>query len=73
MAPSLAPGTGFNTTWVLQNTGTGNWEAGQVDIRYIAAQNNILLHQGSDIYDLTAILVAPGSTYNFTVPMISPV
>lgn len=65
------PGTSFNTTWVLQNTGTGNWEAGEVDIRYIAAQNNILLHQGSDFYDLTNT-VAPGMTYNFTVPMISP-
>ena len=53
MVPSLAPGTSFNTTWVLQNTGTGNWEASEVDIRYIAAQNNILLHQGSDRYDLT--------------------
>jgi uncharacterized protein YraI len=67
----FSPGTGFNTTWVLQNTGTGNWEAGEVDIRYIAAYNNILLHQGSDVYDLTTS-VAPGSTYNFTVPMISP-
>ncbi len=66
-----SPGMSFNTTWVLQNTGTGNWEAGEVDIRYIAAQNNILLHQGSDIYDLTNT-VAPGMTYNFTVPMISP-
>lgn len=67
----FSPGTSFNTTWVLQNTGTGNWEAGEVDIRYIAAQNNILLHQGSDVYDLTNT-VGPGMTYNFTVPMISP-
>jgi uncharacterized protein YgiM (DUF1202 family) len=67
----FSPATSFNTTWVLQNTGTGNWEAGEVDIRYIAAQNNILLHQGSDMYDLTST-VAPGQTYNFTVPMISP-
>ena len=67
----FSPGTSFNTTWVLQNTGDVNWDAGQVDIRYIAAQNNILLHQGSDIYDLTNT-VAPGATYNFTVPMISP-
>ena len=67
----FSPGTSFNTTWVLQNTGTVNWDAGQVDIRYIAAQNNILLHQGSDIYDLTNT-VTPGATYNFTVPMIAP-
>jgi hypothetical protein len=67
----FSPGTSFYTTWVLQNTGTGNWEASEVDIRYIASQNNILLHQGSDVYDLTST-VTPGQNYNFTVPMISP-
>jgi uncharacterized protein YraI len=70
-ATVFSPGTSFTTTWVLQNTGTSNWSAGEYDLRYLGAYNNILLHQGSDIYDL-ASNVDPGMTYNFSVPMIGP-
>lgn len=65
------PGASFTTTWVLQNTGTSKWSAGEYDIRYLGAYNNLLLHQGSDVYDL-ASNVDPGMTYNFSVPMIAP-
>ena len=67
----LNPGASFMTTWVLQNTGTTKWDKGEYDVRYLGAYNNIILHQGSDAYDLTSS-VEPGWTYNFSVPMIAP-
>jgi uncharacterized protein YraI len=67
----IAAGTGFATTWVLQNTGTGTWTANDVDVRYVGAVNNELMHEGSDVYDL-AIDVPSGSTYDFGVSMIAP-
>lgn len=63
--------TPFSTTWVLQNTGAERWDFGEVDLRFVGAAANVQLHQGPDIYDLTAN-VQPGGTYNFTVPMIAP-
>jgi uncharacterized protein YraI len=68
---AFSPGASFSTTWVLQNTGTTKWDQSEYDIGYAGAVANIRLHQGSDIYDLTTT-VEPGSTYNFTVPMIAP-
>ena len=67
----FSPGTSFSTTWVLQNTGTTKWAVGEYDFRYQGAYNNVLLHQGSDIYDLVSN-VNPGMTYNFSVPMLAP-
>jgi uncharacterized protein YraI len=67
----LAAGTGFETTWVLQNTGSSKWDQSEVDVRYVGAAANIPLHQGSDLYDLAAT-VQPGATYNFSVSMIAP-
>lgn len=64
-------GAPFNTTWVLQNTGTAKWDQGEYDIRFAGAANNVYLHTGPDVYDLTTT-VQPGSTYNFTVPMLAP-
>jgi hypothetical protein len=68
---SFAAGTPFDTTWVIQNTGTTSWNLAEVDIRYVGAAAGVPLHQGSDIYDLTAT-VQPDTTYNFSVPMIAP-
>jgi len=67
----FAAGSGFSTTWVLQNTGAEKWDEGEVDVRYLGAAGNIMLHQGSDVYDLVAS-VQPGDTYNFSVSMIAP-
>jgi len=64
-------GQPFNTTWVLKNTGSSAWDQTQVDLTYVGAYNNVALHTGSDIYDLTAN-VNSGATYNFTVSMIAP-
>lgn len=64
-------GSSFSGTWMLQNTGAEEWNAGEVDVRYVGAAANIPLHQGSDIYDL-ATNVPSGGTYNFTVTMIAP-
>jgi len=67
----FSPGTGFSTTWVLQNNGSQRWDSGEYDIAFVGAANNLLLHQGADRYDLTNT-VEPGWTYNFSVPMIAP-
>jgi hypothetical protein len=64
-------GIPFNTTWVLKNAGNTNWDPANVDFVYVGAANNIPLHTGSDIYDLSTA-VSPGATYNFTVQMIAP-
>jgi uncharacterized protein YraI len=64
-------GQPFNTTWVLKNTGSGAWDQNNVDIAYVGAYNNVQMHSGSDLYDLTAN-VDSGATYNFTVSMIAP-
>lgn len=64
-------GAPFSTTWVLQNTGTGKWDQSEYDVTFVGAYNNVWLHTGPDIYDLTTN-VEPGSTYNFTVPMLAP-
>jgi len=61
----------FNTTWVLKNTGSNGWDQNNVDISYVGAYNNVQLHTGSDLYDLSAN-VNTGATYNFTVSMIAP-
>ena len=45
-------GTGFSTTWVLQNTGSEAWASSSMDVRYVGAVANTPLHQGSDVYDL---------------------
>jgi uncharacterized protein YraI len=64
-------GQSFNTTWVLKNTGSNAWDQNNVDISYVGAYNNVQMHSGSDLYDLTANVNA-GATYNFTVSMIAP-
>ncbi len=64
-------GAPFTTTWVLQNTGTGEWDQAIYDVRFAGAYNNIWLHTGSDIYDLT-FSVDPGQTYSFSVDMLAP-
>jgi uncharacterized protein YraI len=68
---SITIDTPFDTTWVLQNTGTTRWDQSEVDIRYVGAANNVQMHQGAGVYDLTTS-VEPAATYNFTVSMIAP-
>ena len=63
--------TPFTTTWVLKNTGSSAWDQNSVDLSYVGAYNNVQMHTGSDLYDLTAN-VNTGATYNFSVSMIAP-
>jgi hypothetical protein len=67
----FSPGASFTTTWVLQNTSTTRWALGEYDVVFIGAYNNIRLHQGSDVYDISST-VEPGWTYSFSLPMIAP-
>ncbi len=64
-------GTPFTTTWVLQNTGSSEWDQNLYDVRFAGALNNVGLHTGADFYDLT-FSVDPGQTYSFSVPMMAP-
>ncbi len=68
---AITIGAPFDTTWVLQNTGTATWNTQDYDIGFVGALNNVYLHTGADRYDLSAT-VQPGGTYNFTVPMLAP-
>ena len=68
---AITIGAPFDTTWVLQNTGTATWNTQDYDIGFVGTLNNVYLHTGADRYDLSAT-VQPGGTYNFTVPMLAP-
>jgi uncharacterized protein YraI len=68
---AFGPSAPFNTTWVLKNIGTQNWDATQYDVVFGGAVNNVYLHTGPDRYDLPTS-VQPGATYNFSVPMMAP-
>jgi uncharacterized protein YraI len=67
----FAAATSFDTTWVLKNTGSTNWDQSALSFVYKGAASNVWLHPGPDQYGLTST-VEPGWTYNFTVPMLSP-
>jgi uncharacterized protein YraI len=64
-------GVAFDTTWVIQNTGTTKWDGAEYDLSFVGAVDNIYLHTGPDRDDLNTN-VDPGATYNFTVPMLAP-
>ncbi len=68
---AITIGAPFDTTWVIQNTGTTAWNTGDFDVAFVGAYNNVYLHTGVDRYDLYAT-VQPGGTYNITVPMLGP-
>jgi uncharacterized protein YraI len=64
-------GTPFTTTWVLKSTGSVPWDQSHFDFAFVGAYNNVWLHTGPDLYDLSAT-VQPGQTYYFSVPMLAP-
>jgi uncharacterized protein YraI len=64
-------GAPFDTTWVVTNTGDQKWDLNEYDAVFVGAADNVYLHTGPDRYDLT-VTVDPGSSYNFTVPMLAP-
>ena len=68
---SFMVNTPFTTTWVLQNSDSQAWDRTSVDIRFVGAQNNVQLHTGPSLFDLSTA-VNPGGTYNFSVSMLAP-
>ena len=68
---SIDLGQPFTTTWVLKNTGSTAWDTSSFDIGFVGAYNNVWLHTGPDLYDLSTSVDA-GQTYNFSVPMLAP-
>lgn len=64
-------GTAFNATWVLTNTSDSKWDQGEFDVTFVGAAEDVYLHTGPDLYDLTTT-VEPGMSYNLTVPMLAP-
>ncbi len=67
----LDPDTSFATTWVLQNNGAEGWTTTDYDIRYLGAYNNVMMHQGPDVYDLPA-QIDPSWNVPVSVPMLTP-
>ena len=63
--------TPFTATWVLQNSGSQAWDRTSVDIRFVSALNNVVLHTGPSLFDLSTT-VNPGGTYNFSQSMLAP-
>lgn len=67
----LKPDTSFATTWVLQNNGADAWNTKDYDIRFLGAYNNVIMHQGSDVYDLPA-QIDSGWNLPVSIPMVAP-
>jgi uncharacterized protein YraI len=63
--------TPFTATWVLQNSGSQAWDRTNVDIRFVSALNNVVMHTGPSLFDLSTT-VNPGGTYNFSQSMLAP-
>jgi uncharacterized protein YraI len=63
--------TPFTATWVLQNSGSQAWDRTSVDIRFVSALNNVVLHTGPSLFDMSTN-VNPGGTYNFSQSMLAP-
>ena len=68
---SYPAGTAVSVTWVLKNTGTNPWLAGEADIAYQGAINNVRISQGYDVYDIPQT-VNPGQTLTLTGNGIAP-
>ncbi len=68
---SYNPGTPFSVTWVLKNTGKNVWVAGEADIVFQGAINNVRLSQGYDVFDIPNT-VNPGQTLSVTGNGIAP-
>ncbi len=64
-------GTPFDATWVVANSGDTRWDQGEYDVRFVGAAENVYLHTGPDVNDLS-FTVEPGQTYNFTMSMLAP-
>jgi uncharacterized protein YraI len=64
-------GQPFTMTWMLQNTGSEAWDQAHYDFAFLGAYNNVYLHTGPDLYDLSTN-VEPGHTFYFSVPMMAP-
>ena len=67
----FAIGQPFEATWVVANSGDTRWDQGEYDVRFVGAAENVYLHTGPDVNDLS-FTVEPGATYNFTMPMLAP-
>lgn len=67
----FAPNAPFETTWVLQNTGNESWEQSQYDIRFQGAYNDIILHTGSEVYDIP-FTVDSGVNLPVNIQMVAP-
>lgn len=65
------PNEAFVTTWVLQNTGNDSWEQTQYDIRYQGAYNDVILHTGSEVYDIP-FTVDSGWNLPISIQMVAP-
>jgi len=65
--PVLAPRSGFDTTWTLQNTGNDLWLDRNIDFKYSSGTD---MHK-TDVYDLPTSVPADGQV-TITVPMIAP-
>jgi uncharacterized protein YraI len=66
----IAPGTPFEMSWTVQNTGSEAWEQGVYELRYVSS-SGIRLHEGSDFYDLRNT-VEPQDNYQVSGSMIAP-
>ena len=65
---SFAPNTDFDATWVIKNTGAGQWQQNSVDISYSSGDK---LQKSESVVDLKNT-VASGESYTALVHMHAP-
>lgn len=61
-------GYDFDQSWVLRNSGTQNWETGNIDIKYKSGDK---LQKFGDVFDLSK-MVKPGEEITITIDMLAP-
>jgi uncharacterized protein YraI len=67
----VTPDSAFVMSWTLKNTSSTAWDMAEADLNFLGAQNDVRLHLGGDVYDLSKT-VNPGDTYEVTLDAIAP-
>lgn len=65
---AFSPNEEFDASWTIKNTGKLNWDASEIDYRYVSGTS---MHKYNAVYDLPAS-VNSGNSITITVDMKAP-
>jgi hypothetical protein len=67
----FSPDTPFSMKWTLQNASSTAWNMTDADLGFLGAKDDVRLHLGGDVYDLSKT-VNPGESYEVVLDAIAP-